>query len=95
MQVQTLISPTADDFRKAIDSLQPNIVYLQGERLVNDQVGSLLWEAAQDLPALFASTLPTTVCLYHHKLLYVMYLFLIFSLFSSALALYAYVYPLK
>ncbi|XP_076925243.1 AT-rich interactive domain-containing protein 4-like [Bidens hawaiensis] len=63
LEVQTLISPTADDFRKAIDSLQPNIVYLQGERLINDQVGSLLWEAAQDLPALFASTLPTTVYL--------------------------------
>ncbi|KAI3786229.1 hypothetical protein L1987_45364 [Smallanthus sonchifolius] len=63
LEVQTLITPTADEFRKVIDSVQPNIVYLQGQRLINDEVGSLVWEGAQDLPGLFGSSLPTTVYL--------------------------------
>lgn len=63
LEVQTLISPTTDEFRKIVDSVQPNIVYLQGERLPNDEVGSLAWEGAQDLPGLFGSSLPTTVYL--------------------------------
>lgn len=62
MQVQILVSPTRDEFRKAVDSVQPNIVYFQGERLPNDEVGSLAWEGAEDLPGLFGSSLPTTVC---------------------------------
>ncbi|XP_076926792.1 AT-rich interactive domain-containing protein 4-like [Bidens hawaiensis] len=62
LEVKTLISPTADDFRKAIDSLQPNIVYFQGQRLLNNQVGSLVWDT-HDLPALFGSSFPTTVYL--------------------------------
>lgn len=60
MQVQTLNNPTTDEFRKVLDSVQPNIVYFQGERLPNDEVGSL-WEGAEDLPGLFGSYLPTTV----------------------------------
>nr|XP_043617569.1 AT-rich interactive domain-containing protein 4 [Erigeron canadensis] len=63
LEVQTLISPTKDEFRKVVDSVEPNIIYFQGERLPNDEVGSLVWEAAQDLPGLFGSSLPTTVYL--------------------------------
>lgn len=63
LEVQTLITPTKDEFRKVMDSVQPNIVYLQGERLPNDEVGSLVWEGAEDLPGLFGSSLPTTVYL--------------------------------
>ncbi|KAI3759807.1 hypothetical protein L6452_07877 [Arctium lappa] len=63
LEVQTLNSPTADEFRKVLDSVQPNIVYLQGERLPNDEVGSLSWEGAEDLPGLFGSALPTTIYL--------------------------------
>ncbi|MFS7974657.1 putative chromatin regulator PHD family [Helianthus anomalus] len=63
LEVQTLISPTTDEFRKAVDSVQPNIIFFQGERLINDEVGSLVWEGAQDLPGLFGSSLPTTVYL--------------------------------
>ncbi|XP_071710352.1 AT-rich interactive domain-containing protein 4 [Rutidosis leptorrhynchoides] len=60
LEVQTLISPTRDEIHKVVDSVQPNIVYFQGERLPNDEVGSLVWE---DIPGLFGSTLPTTVYL--------------------------------
>lgn len=63
LEVQTLNNPTIDEFRKVLDSVQPNIVYLQGERLPNDEVGSLAWEGADDLPGLFGSYLPTTVYL--------------------------------
>lgn len=63
MQVQSLINPSADEFRKLIDSVQPNIVYFQGQQLPNHQVGSLLWEQHHHLPTLFdSSSLPTTVC---------------------------------
>ncbi|XP_024971327.1 AT-rich interactive domain-containing protein 4 [Cynara cardunculus var. scolymus] len=63
LEVQTLNSPTIDEFRKVLDSVQPNIVYLQGERLPNDDVGSLAWEGAEDLTGVFGSSLPTTIYL--------------------------------
>lgn len=56
-----MISPTKDEFCKVMESVAPNIVYFQGERLPNDEVGSLVWEDAHDLPSLFGSSLPTTV----------------------------------
>ncbi|KAL4584467.1 hypothetical protein LXL04_009069 [Taraxacum kok-saghyz] len=62
LEVQTLNNPTTDEFRKVLDSVQPNIVYFKGEKLPNDEVGSL-WEGAEDLPGLFTSYLPTTVYL--------------------------------
>ncbi|KAK6118737.1 hypothetical protein DH2020_047542 [Rehmannia glutinosa] len=68
LEVQTLKNPTADEFRKVLDSWQPNIVYLQGEQLSNDEVGSVIWEglelsSPEALSGLFSSTMPTTVYL--------------------------------
>ncbi|KAF5786094.1 hypothetical protein HanXRQr2_Chr10g0436691 [Helianthus annuus] len=42
--------------------VQPSIVYLQGERLIKDQVGSLVWGSAQDLLGLLGISLPITLC---------------------------------
>ncbi|GMQ07974.1 hypothetical protein CsSME_00051932 [Camellia sinensis var. sinensis] len=67
LEVQTLNSPSIDEFHKILDSSQPNFVYLQGEQLPNDEVGSLVWggidvSTAEAVAGLFGSTLPTTVC---------------------------------
>lgn len=67
MQVQILNNPTTDEFRRVVDSFQPNFVYLQGEQLPNDEVGSLVWEGvdlstAEAISGFFTSSLlPTTV----------------------------------
>lgn len=50
-----------------VDSCQPNFVYLQGEQLPHDEVGSLVWagahlSTAEAVAGLFGSVLPTTVC---------------------------------
>ncbi|XP_028064254.1 AT-rich interactive domain-containing protein 4 [Camellia sinensis] len=68
LEVQTLNSPSIDEFHKILDSSQPNFVYLQGEQLPNDEVGSLVWggidvSTAEAVAGLFGSTLPTTVYL--------------------------------
>ncbi|XP_060172961.1 AT-rich interactive domain-containing protein 4 [Lycium barbarum] len=68
LEVQVLKSPSADEFRKVLDSSQPNIVYLQGERLSNDEVGSLVWggvdlSSVEAISGLFSTTLPTAVYL--------------------------------
>lgn len=63
LEVQTLTSPTKDELRKALESVQPNIVYFQGQRLPSDEVGSLAWDGGHDLAGLFGSHLPTTVYL--------------------------------
>ncbi|GAB4849990.1 AT-rich interactive domain-containing protein 4 [Ancistrocladus abbreviatus] len=68
LEVQILTSPTADEFRRTVESLKPNVVYLQGEKLQNDEVGSLIWggldfSTAEAISDLFGSTLPTTVYL--------------------------------
>lgn len=67
VQVQTLTSPSPDEFRRVFESVQPNFVYFQGEQLQNDEVGSLVWggvelSSAEDICGLFGSKLPTTVC---------------------------------
>lgn len=68
MQVQSLNNPSTDEFCKVVDSFQPNFVYLQGEHLPNDEVGSLVWgdvdlSTSDAMSGLFnVSTLPTTVC---------------------------------
>lgn len=67
MQVQTLVNPSSDEFRKTMESLQPTIVYLQGEQVQNDEVGSLMWggvalSTVEAVCSLFDTTLPTTVC---------------------------------
>ena len=71
MQVQTLNNPDKEQFRKVLDSYQPNFVYLQGEQLANGEVGSLVWQGVnlstpEAISALFGSTLPTAVCILNH-----------------------------
>lgn len=68
LEVQTLVNPSSDEFRKTMESLQPNIVYLQGEQVQNDEVGSLVWggvalSSDEAISSLFDTTLPTTVYL--------------------------------
>ncbi|KAI7985846.1 AT-rich interactive domain-containing protein 4 [Camellia lanceoleosa] len=68
LEVQTLNSPSIEELHKILDSSQPNFVYLQGEQLPNDEVGSLVWggidvSTAEAVAGLFCSTLPTTVYL--------------------------------
>ncbi|XP_059643866.1 AT-rich interactive domain-containing protein 4 isoform X2 [Cornus florida] len=66
--VQTLNNPSIEEFHKVLDSFQPNFVYLQGEQLPNDEVGSLVWggvdlSTTEAISGLFGSTLPNTVYL--------------------------------
>ncbi|KAH6821847.1 ARID/BRIGHT DNA-binding domain-containing protein [Perilla frutescens var. hirtella] len=68
LEVQTLKSPTLDEFRKVLDSWQPNLVYLQGKQLANEEVGSVSWggvelSSPEAVSGLFSSTIPTTVYL--------------------------------
>lgn len=65
-QVQTLKNPTPDEFRKALDTWQPNLVYLQGQRFTNEEVGSIVWggvelSSPEAVSGLFSSTMPKTV----------------------------------
>ncbi|KAM7480654.1 hypothetical protein LguiA_028867 [Lonicera macranthoides] len=68
LEVQVLNNPSTDEFRKVVTSFQPNLVYLQGEQLPNDEVGSLVWggvdlSTAEAISGLFSTTMPTTVYL--------------------------------
>ncbi|KAL5583381.1 hypothetical protein UlMin_015823 [Ulmus minor] len=68
LEVQTLTKPSKEEFSKLLDSYKPNLVYLQGEQLENDEVGSLVWGddellTSEDVTELFGTTLPTTVYL--------------------------------
>ncbi|PON78291.1 ARID DNA-binding domain containing protein [Trema orientale] len=68
LEVQTLTNPTKDEFSKLLESFKPNLVYLQGEQLENDEVGSLVWgdvdlSTPEALSDLFGTTLPSTVYL--------------------------------
>ncbi|XP_057770655.1 AT-rich interactive domain-containing protein 4-like [Salvia miltiorrhiza] len=68
LEVQTLKNPSPDEFRKALDSWQPNLVYLQGKQLENEEVGSISWggvelSSPEAVSGLFSSTMPTTVYL--------------------------------
>lgn len=69
LEVHLLSSPSTDEFRRVLESSEPNIVYLQGEK-INDseEIGSLVWgdvdlSTPEALCGLFGSTLPTTVYL--------------------------------
>lgn len=73
MQVRVLNNPTTDEFRRALESTEPNFVYLQGEQLADsDEVGSLVFgdtdlKSPEVLCEIFGSTIPTTVSdTYHH-----------------------------
>ncbi|KAL3839867.1 hypothetical protein ACJIZ3_024458 [Penstemon smallii] len=68
LEVQTLRNPNTDEFRKALDKLQPNLVYLQGEKLPNEEVGSVVLggfelSSPETVSELFSSARPTTVYL--------------------------------
>ncbi|KAL6496906.1 hypothetical protein OROGR_028835 [Orobanche gracilis] len=68
LEVQTLRNSCTDEFRKVLDSWLPNLVYLQGKHLPNDEIGSFVWEglelsSTESLSGLFSSTMPTTVYL--------------------------------
>lgn len=67
MQVQCLTNPSKEEFSKLLESYKPNLVYLQGEQLENDEVGPLVWgddvlSTPEAVSELFHTTLPTTVC---------------------------------
>ncbi|KAK9282431.1 hypothetical protein L1049_005348 [Liquidambar formosana] len=69
LEVRTLTNPSTDEFGKLLESFRPNIVYLRGELLQNEEVGSLSWggvdlSTAETLSGLFDVTMPTTVCVY-------------------------------
>ena len=60
-------NPSKDQFCRTLESYKPNIVYLQGEQLENDEVGSLVWRGVdlsnvEAISGLFNYPLPTTVC---------------------------------
>ncbi|KAK7275508.1 hypothetical protein RIF29_16627 [Crotalaria pallida] len=68
LEVQTLCNPEKEQFCKVLESYQPNIVYFQGERLPNGEVGSLVWQGVElstpeAITELFGPTLPTAVYL--------------------------------
>lgn len=67
MQVHTLVNPTMDSFRNAQKSLEPNILYFQGEQLENEEeIGTLFWggidvSEAETFSSLMAPPSPTIV----------------------------------
>ncbi|GAA0145868.1 hypothetical protein LIER_05954 [Lithospermum erythrorhizon] len=68
LEVQVLKRPNINELQSVLDSLQPNVVYLQGEQLTGDEIGSLVWDdvdlsSVEAVSELFASVLPTTVYL--------------------------------
>ncbi|KAJ4708717.1 AT-rich interactive domain-containing protein 4-like [Melia azedarach] len=70
LEVHVLNNPSTDEFRRAVESSEPNIVYLQGEQIDDsEEIGSLVWgdvdlSTPEALCGLFGSTLPTTVTVY-------------------------------
>ncbi|KAK8547313.1 hypothetical protein V6N13_098026 [Hibiscus sabdariffa] len=69
LEVQLLNNPSIDEFRRVLESSEPNIVYFQGEQNADDEdIGSLVWgdvdlSTPEAFCGLFGSTLPTTVYL--------------------------------
>ncbi|XP_023524673.1 AT-rich interactive domain-containing protein 4-like isoform X1 [Cucurbita pepo subsp. pepo] len=67
LEVQVLTNPSKNEFGRIVESCQPSFVYLQGEQLENDELGSLVWNGVdlslEDLCGLFDTALPTTVYL--------------------------------
>nr|KYP39337.1 hypothetical protein KK1_039364 [Cajanus cajan] len=69
LEVKVLIKPTADELGQALEQLQPDFVYLQGQRLEDrEEIGPLVWEdfdlsVPEALCGLFSSKLPNTVYL--------------------------------
>ncbi|THU53182.1 hypothetical protein C4D60_Mb10t11690 [Musa balbisiana] len=69
LEVHTLVNPTMDSFRNAQKSLEPNILYFQGEQLENEEeIGTLVWgdndvSEAETFSSLMAPPSPTIVYL--------------------------------
>ncbi|XP_068335853.1 AT-rich interactive domain-containing protein 4-like [Pyrus communis] len=68
LEVQTLTKPTKEELCKMLEAYKPNLVYLQGEQLGNNEIGSLVWEdvdlsTPEAISEIFGATLPTTVYL--------------------------------
>lgn len=67
MQVQVLTNPSTDEFQRVLHSLEPSIVYFQGEQIEDsEEIGPLRWgdidlSTPESLCGLFGSTLPPTV----------------------------------
>ncbi|KAJ4846166.1 AT-rich interactive domain-containing protein 4 [Turnera subulata] len=70
LEVQQLSNPSADEFRRVLQSLEPSIVYLQGEQIEDsEEIGPLRWgdvdlSTSEALCGLFGSTFPSTVSVY-------------------------------
>ncbi|CAH9098850.1 unnamed protein product [Cuscuta epithymum] len=67
LEVQYLKNPSSDEFRRAVDSVKPYIVFLQGEH-PNEQLGTLVWEgfnlsSEESTSGLSGSKFPSTVYL--------------------------------
>ncbi|CAL9199176.1 AT-rich interactive domain-containing protein 4 isoform X1 [Musa acuminata AAA Group] len=69
LEVHTLVNPTMDSFRNAQKSLEPNILYFQGEQLENEEeIGTLFWggidvSEAETFSSLMAPPSPTIIYL--------------------------------
>ncbi|KAG6769863.1 hypothetical protein POTOM_025529 [Populus tomentosa] len=69
LQVQVLTNPSTDEFQRVLHSLEPSIVYFQGEQIEDsEEIGTLRWgdielSTPESLCGLFGSTLPPTVYL--------------------------------
>ncbi|GLT74225.1 hypothetical protein SLA2020_460330 [Shorea laevis] len=69
LEIQVLNKPSCDEFRRILESLGANMVYLQGQQNTDsEEIGSLVWgdtdlSTSEALSELFGSTLPTTVYL--------------------------------
>ncbi|XP_065027674.1 AT-rich interactive domain-containing protein 4-like isoform X3 [Musa acuminata AAA Group] len=69
LEVHTLVNPTMDSFRNAQKSLEPNILYFQGEQLENEEeIGTLFWggidvSEAETFSSLMTPPSPTIVYL--------------------------------
>jgi len=61
-----LIKPSTDELGRALEQLQPDFVYLQGQLLEDrGEIGTLAWDfdlsSPETLCGLFGSKLPNTV----------------------------------
>ncbi|KAJ8767421.1 hypothetical protein K2173_017465 [Erythroxylum novogranatense] len=69
LEVQVLANPSTNEFQRVLQSLEPSIVYLQGEQIEDsEEIGSLRWGDAdlstpEALCGAFGSSLPATVYL--------------------------------
>lgn len=69
-----MANPSKDEFSRIVESWLPSFVYLQGEQLGSDEIGSLVWNdvdlSLEDLCGLFNTALPTIVGSLHKLLVF-------------------------